>query len=231
MQVTVEIGGRAALPLRAIPYVTSWKVSPDELVDVLFERSHARPSRFNNLCAYLMGAQGRFVQVPPEQWSIQRAGLESISARLKAGRGGGTGAAVESYSFWQIESILELPDNAFAWLDEFQKWYAISRPMLLDPLDDASTIRYEEPTLCLTPILPPEIEKRLWRYPPQEGGVTPNIRWTSELLEEMKAYRDKNGTKATAQKYEVSEARIRELAPSEEAPIKPLANYAQLLRS
>jgi hypothetical protein len=33
--VTIKIGGRDALPLRAIPYITFWHESPDSLVRVL----------------------------------------------------------------------------------------------------------------------------------------------------------------------------------------------------
>lgn len=43
-------------------------------------------------------------------------------------------------------------------------------------------------------------------------------RWTPELLTEMAAFRHANGTKAAAEKYSISEARVRKLQPSDNPP-------------
>jgi len=46
-------------------------------------------------------------------------------------------------------------------------------------------------------------------------------KWTDEELAELRAFRDEHGTKATAQKFGISEARVRQLLPAE----KPAANW------
>lgn len=57
--------------------------------------------------------------------------------------------------------------------------------------------------------------------------------WTQDELAEMRRYKDRNGTKATAEKYGVSEARIRKLAPAVVEPptaVKGLESWARAKR-
>jgi hypothetical protein len=44
--------------------------------------------------------------------------------------------------------------------------------------------------------------------------------WTDEELAELRAFRDEHGTKAAAKKFGISEARIRQLLPTEKPPRK-----------
>jgi hypothetical protein len=43
-------------------------------------------------------------------------------------------------------------------------------------------------------------------------------KWTPEKLDELRAYRDEFGTKAAARQFGISEARIRQLLPTEKPP-------------
>jgi hypothetical protein len=47
------------------------------------------------------------------------------------------------------------------------------------------------------------------------ASTVPGKVWTPEKLAEMKAYREKHGTKKAAVHYQVSESRIRKLLPSD----------------
>ncbi len=184
MQVTLDIDGRKALPLRAIPYVTSWRTSPDEIIDALAAPKTASlgqnldiRNRHNDLFAYQMDAQGAFAKVPSSQWKPLTVTLEGLTKKLKADERGG--AVNENHAPWRIKAVLQLPDNVFVWLDEFQSWYRVlqnqSRPINLSAhSDDEEGPECVDDPLCLTPVFPPEIEDKLWRH--TAGSVTPGQR-------------------------------------------------------
>lgn len=142
MPVILKINDRGnvrdAVPLRAIPYVTSWRDSPVDIVRALAApktvrvESLEKTDRYNELFAYHMDAQGHFEQVPPEQWESWVVTLDSLTKKLQADER--KGAEDENWGPWRIKAVLELPDNVFVWLDEFQRWYSINRP--LDVPDD-----------------------------------------------------------------------------------------------
>lgn len=120
MQIILDIGGHKAIPIRAIPQVTNWNESPHSIVQTL-----AAPK--NNLFAYQMDAQCNCAQVPPEQWESWDVTLDSLTKKLKANER--EGAEDENRGPWQIKTVLELPDDVFIWLDEFQRWYSLSRSL------------------------------------------------------------------------------------------------------
>lgn len=120
MQIILDIGGHKAIPIRAIPQVTNWNESPDTVVQTL-----AAPK--NNLFAYQMDAQSNYAQVPPEQWESWVVTLKCLTKKLQADER--EGAEDENEAPWRIKAVLELPDDVFIWLDEFQRWYSLSRPL------------------------------------------------------------------------------------------------------
>lgn len=65
-----------------------------------------------------------------------------------------------------------------------------------------------------------------------DAADTPRTRqWTQDELAEMRRYKDRNGTKATAEKYGVSEARIRKLAPTVVEPPSALKGLESWTRN
>ncbi len=179
MQVTIEIddGGKArkALPIRAIPYATSWRESPDSIVHTLAAPKTEKYGngltvrlRHNELFAYQMDAQGKYELIPPSQWESWVVTLDSLTKKSQADER--EGAENENHAPWRIKAILELPDNVFFWLDEFQLWYSSTRPIIFvgtEPEDEdmeGGLIKEQDDTLSLTPIFPPEIENKVWRY-------------------------------------------------------------------
>ncbi|OZA29294.1 MAG: hypothetical protein B7X91_02300 [Hydrogenophilales bacterium 17-64-11] len=174
MQVTFDIDDRKALPLRAIPYVTSWKTPPDEIVNVLAAPKTEKVghnleirNRHNELFAYQMDSQRNLVQVPASQWEAWIVTYRSLTAQLRADER--SGAVNENYANWRIKAVLELPDNVFVWLDEFQAWYSRTRPLADSAPEHDGDWETESDSLCLAPIFPPALEDRLWRY--SEGFI------------------------------------------------------------
>ncbi|MFA6971451.1 MAG: hypothetical protein WC208_08640 [Gallionella sp.] len=195
MQVTIDIddGGKArkALPIRAIPYVCAWSydAAPDDIVQTL-----AAPKikkyyglairlRHNELFAYQKDAQGKCEQIPPSQWEPIADTLKSLATKLQADER--EDAEDENRATWKIKAVLELPDNVFIWLDEFQHWYSSTRPIDPESADvehvapededeDAGRLTKLDDTLCLSPLIPSEIENKLWRYPKDFVAATPD---------------------------------------------------------
>lgn len=69
---------------------------------------------------------------------------------------------------------------------------------------------------------------------PEREAATPapvnGKRWTTELLAEAKAYREAHTMPATAEKYGVSEQRIRQVLPSQKQKAKPFAGLIHRMK-
>jgi hypothetical protein len=73
--------------------------------------------------------------------------------------------------------------------------------------------------------LPKEM-KRMWSHPEDEERK----KWTPEKLDDLRAYRDKQGTKAAARQFGISEARVRQLLPTEKTPANWLVPEKRTMR-
>jgi hypothetical protein len=120
LQVTFEINGRQALPVRAIPLLTDWRgLSPDQLAQILAGDSDHWPS-FDGLTAHRLNPDGSTELIPPRRWASWTVRkLKAISEAIKATQvGHETG-----YQQWRSESLAQLPAGVFVWRDEFEKAY------------------------------------------------------------------------------------------------------------
>lgn len=191
-RLRVVIEGRVALPVRAIPYVTSWNETPDSIVRALAEQATIKigtnleiPNR-HSLVAYLMDDHGCYESIPANQWKDRAIDINSLTMRLKADER--EDATDENYGPWRIAAVLRLPDNVFVWLDEFQSWYLSTRPLVTHGSDskkisalreeidrspvneqlvdvlESELLQTSDDSLCLSPILPSEIEGKVWRH-------------------------------------------------------------------
>lgn len=112
MRLTVTINGREALPVRAIPYVSGWNMSPDMVATALAHTDDAR--RLKNIFGYRV-VDSEVVVVRPMQWDNVVVALNGLDERLPPGNDG--------YSKWRDESPKLLPEGVFVWLDEFSAAY------------------------------------------------------------------------------------------------------------
>lgn len=117
MNVVVQIGGREAIPVRAIPFLTQWEVlSPDEIADALSDEEDSWHPDFGGLRAFNL-ADGQPVEIRPAFWrNFVSRQLQGISDELKASEV----SHDAGYIAWREAAIKALPSDAFVWLDEFE---------------------------------------------------------------------------------------------------------------
>lgn len=118
MNVLFPIGGREAIPVRAIPFMTRWEtISPDRLANWL---SHDDFSRgFHDLFAWRL-EEDKPTKVQPNFW--ENFIVESFPVLNDQIRKGNPEQKA-GYQHWQRESIGLLPAGVFVWRDEFEPIY------------------------------------------------------------------------------------------------------------
>ncbi len=121
MDVAININGRQALPVRAIPLLTDWQVLyPDQLAQILAGDSDHWPS-FDGLTAYRLHSDGSTELIPPRWWASW------VVRELKATSDGITAKQTShetGYQQWRGESLAQLPGGVFLWRDEFEAAHA-----------------------------------------------------------------------------------------------------------
>ena len=162
--VVVEIDGRRALPLRALPFVCAWAVAPDSLVRALCEpplieisgriqvggviQRTAGCTKIQNrrsLCAYMYFLDGTWHPLSPEQWEHVELALCNLTQKLEIDER--EGAEGENHARWRVEATLMLPDDAFVWVDEFVRWFEENRPLAVPTEGDVALWRIEQERL------------------------------------------------------------------------------------
>ncbi|MCX7178899.1 MAG: hypothetical protein NTX56_09055 [Proteobacteria bacterium] len=145
-RLTIWIDRREALPVRAIPYVTGWRYSPDMVVESLARATAAPFEKLRNLVASHRPA-GKPVPVMTIEWNavvVQvkgfEAGLHELRPDIEA-----TDDHV-GIAAWERGAAMKLPAGVFVWLDEFlrereadRKRMPDDRPVILAPMLDADT--------------------------------------------------------------------------------------------
>lgn len=117
MNIIVEINGRQAIPVRALPLVTDWvTMYPQAVVMILAGEFEHWPS-FEGLSAHRLEADGGVKQIPSRWWESWVVGkFQDISDEIKAKQ---TSSDLGKRQ-WRRESIAQLPVGVFVWRDEFE---------------------------------------------------------------------------------------------------------------
>lgn len=119
MNTIIQISGREAIPIRAIPFVTGWLMSPD-VVAKLYAHTDSWITKLVEVYAFNLSDDGSYVQTLPKEWDGVIADLESLSNRIKIDESYEGG----SYAAWRSDSATLLPPGCFVWKDEFKKVFA-----------------------------------------------------------------------------------------------------------
>ncbi len=119
MNVVVEIQGRAAIPVRAIPLLTDWHFwSPDVVASVLEGNAGGTIFVFGELEAHRL-EHGAVQAAPKRWWGFAVQHLLALSEEIKATQVGDEAG----YRRWRSESLSELPASVFVWKAEFETFH------------------------------------------------------------------------------------------------------------
>ena len=119
MNLVVEIDGRAAIPVRAIPLLTNWEtMSPDVVAMALAWDDHFH--QFKGLCAYSVENGVAGAAIDATWWeNFPCRKLNALSEQIKA-----TEISHEvGYDEWRSKALPVLPAGVFVWKDEFEARY------------------------------------------------------------------------------------------------------------
>lgn len=171
MQVVIQINGRDALPVRALPFVGRWQwmASPDGLafacsqsptkIKLLLATSDKGESEVavrnrEFLPSFALGEDGAVRAMHPEEWYFCAVELQGLEKRLRNVER----SEDENLDIWLRQAIEKLPAEAFVWLDDFRRWFADTYQPDCNEQDKDDSIA-AEPTL--QPLVPPELENML----------------------------------------------------------------------
>jgi len=156
MNVVVLIDGREAIPVRAIPFVTGWKVSPDALVMSLGHTAEC--IRLERLTAHQLLPGGSHAAVLPREWDGVGSDLVALSKELQAE----SDDCDVTKPVWRRQSIRLLPGGVFVWKDEFEESFRRA----YDPASPTGPLLIDEPRagdldLTFTPMIPEELRHEI----------------------------------------------------------------------
>lgn len=160
-RLTVWINGREALPIRAIPYVTGWWLSPDQVAKNLARVIEPPFAKLQNLFAYHLQASMRLYRVNPREWDAVVASLEGFEAELRQQNSDvDIGDDRIGYAVWRRGAATKLPAGVFVWLGEFEVEYRADRGRVL-----LSEERPGDDEINLTPMMDIETRKAVLEWP------------------------------------------------------------------
>lgn len=119
------IESREAIPLRFLPFITGFKLSPDALVLLLAHKQGLKWPVFNDedmLYAYHVNFEGKPVKILPKEWDTAATDMKNIENKNRHMEA----FENENYLSWRLEAIQRLPGEVFVWRDEFECVYQAS---------------------------------------------------------------------------------------------------------
>lgn len=155
MNVIVEINGRQAIPVRAIPLLTDWKaLSPDQVAQIL-SGDDLHWQAFEGFTAYRVHPDGSTEQIPQRWWAswVVRK-LQATSDAIKAQQVSHETGTQQ----WRRESLAQLPAGVFVWRDQLEDAHAGEYgPESLRAYINRETFNPSAYTLNFSPQPPPDI--------------------------------------------------------------------------
>jgi hypothetical protein len=162
MKVVVLIEGREAVPVRALPYVTGWNLSPDALAKDLAKHGE-RENRRGGLRAFQFDPDDNHPPITPNEWDHVVVALEALDWGIRYANGGETD--VHTYQRWRAASPSHLPGACFVWRDEFEAEYQAGHTSVASDDND------ELPPLNFSPLIPHELRDVVMEGFPAPTGV------------------------------------------------------------
>lgn len=166
MNVVLTIEGREAIPLRAVAYVCYWNAEPNEIASACATPPTKEIGGYSirnrhSLPTYLV-SRGAHRPMQPVEWEPFLLELECLEKGLKADER----TDDENWARCRKQAVLQLPDGAFVWLDEFQRWFSNTRPLkdavTLSNDGEDDSFENESDSLNLDPFIPPELREAIF---------------------------------------------------------------------
>lgn len=120
--VIVRVHGREAIPVRALPYVTGWSLSPGSLAKLLHNSSDLWRSRYADqerppwLTAHRLLPDDSFISVAAADWDLVEIAVDGFGSELDATQHDQR----EGYARWRRQAMAHFPAGYFVWRDEFE---------------------------------------------------------------------------------------------------------------
>lgn len=149
MSTIVIIDDKEALPIRALPFITGWTLSPD-VIAMAFANTDHWTTRLEGVRVYHLLPDGEYAAMLPKEWDGLEAELKVLSEKLKTTEH----FDQESYPEWCKQSISILPPGCFVWKEEFEPAFNRSYSHQKIILDNE---RAGDRELTFTPRIPPEL--------------------------------------------------------------------------
>jgi len=143
----LSIDNKQIIPVRLIPFVTGWKLSPDVVVKML-----SKSDKWNRIYipSFHLSADNSYQPMLPKEWDVFNDDLEILSDTLHAS----DTIEGESYPTWRKRSIEVIPESTFVWLDDLITAYKTVNSHIIFTDERAG-----DRELNLQPYLIPEMRK------------------------------------------------------------------------
>jgi hypothetical protein len=115
-RLSYSIAGREAIPVRAIPFITGWMISPDQIARDMARRNvDSVFCVLRNLTAHHLVAD-TLASILPKEWDDVCVRMDALKARLDAKHANWNAG----YAEWREASFQLLPAGVFVWKEEFE---------------------------------------------------------------------------------------------------------------
>ena len=162
MNVIIQINGREAIPVRALPWLTAWEFSAQEVAEALAHDEGYES--FAELQSYRLD-EGLIQAVRVGEW------LNSVTVSIEE-----FAERELPRAEWERLSMAALPADTFVWRDEWEPAYNQSPygPDALAALDDAADSQdIADRTLNFAPHIPPDLVQLVMKGFTQHDSQTP----------------------------------------------------------
>lgn len=170
MNVTTLIDGREAIPIRAISFVTGWRITPD-LVASVFAHTDPWESRLSGVVPYHLSDDCTCSPMLPKEWDGIELDFKLLLKTVKA-----TQKIIQEHrSVRERELICMLPRACFVWKDDFeiafQNAYSTQNYEILNE-------RPGDRELNFSPYIPDDLQEAIMEgFPHREEVITQRWPW------------------------------------------------------
>jgi hypothetical protein len=167
MRLTLPIQEREAIPVRAIPLLTGWTLSPDKVATVFAHRDAMKA--YAKVVTYCF-EKGKVFPMLAKEWDGHLHELREFDdqlSRMEAQDG------ARRYTEWRRKSLGKLPAGVFVWRDEFEAAFSLDQSPIYRPTDEE---RLGDRELNYEVRLPVTRQKLVF------AGFSPLVTWVSERV-------------------------------------------------